>query len=419
MKILSTGTLSFQLLYPFIVPIGTLIRAIAFTIDGEVYDKFLFISLFIFIADTIGGVFYLCIHVSQNEDQKLGEESTLEQIVVNLSEDNTSPERTQSSGSQSGLHKDNIVVQKDYKTLKIFLLFSIPALFHFLSFNILSLVCASQGQYLNGLQAELKNGRIIFTSLICLVAFRFQYYKHHIIAIVLIIIGLIVNIVALSYYNKDVRDNFAVKHFLLFFLTYLLDGGKVVIEKKLLDKFKLIPLQAIFIEGICGIVINVVFALFAMIIPCNESLGVCTGNSLFDFNALGTALTETKFYLFLLLILISSIIDDVFSMLTVYYFLPTHQNVADAISSCLLWITINLFYPANLQQNLPFLNSFFPFPGYVVSILGSLMYNEIIVFYFCGLAENTKKEIIDRAEFESKEIKQENLLIRKNKYNKV
>lgn len=419
MKILSTGTLSFQLLYPFIVPIGTLIRAIAFTIDGEVYDKFLFISLFIFIADTIGGVFYLCIHVSQNEDQKLGEESTLEQIVVNLSEDNTSPERTQSSGSQSGLHKDNNIVQKDYKTLKIFLLFSIPALFHFLSFNILSLVCASQGQYLNGLQAELKNGRIIFTSLICLVAFRFQYYKHHIIAIVLIIIGLIVNIVALSYYNKDVRDNFAVKHFLLFFLTYLLDGGKVVIEKKLLDKFKLIPLQAIFIEGICGIVINVVFALFAMIIPCNESLGVCTGNSLFDFTALGTALTETKFYLFLLLILISSIIDDVFSMLTVYYFLPTHQNVADAISSCLLWITINLFYPPNLQKKLPFLNSFSPFPGYVVSILGSLMYNEIIVFYFCGLAENTKKEIIDRAEFESKEIKQENLLIRKNKYNKV
>jgi hypothetical protein len=375
--------------------------------------------LFIFIADTIGGVFYLCIHVSQNEDQKLGEESTLEQIVVNLSEDNTSPERTQSSGSQSGLHKDNIVVQKDYKTLKIFLLFSIPALFHFLSFNILSLVCASQGQYLNGLQAELKNGRIIFTSLICLVAFRFQYYKHHIIAIVLIIIGLIVNIVALSYYNKDVRDNFAVKHFLLFFLTYLLDGGKVVIEKKLLDKFKLIPLQAIFIEGICGIVINVVFALFAMIIPCNEGLGVCTGNSLFDFTALGEALMDKNFYLFLLLILISSIIDDVFSMLTVYYFLPTHQNVADAISSFLLWITINLFYPPDLQKNLPFLNSFFPFPGYVVSILGSLMYNEMIVFYFCGLAENTKKEIIDRAEFESKEIKQENLLIRKNKYNKV
>ena len=156
-----------------------------------------------------------------------------------------------------------------------------------------------------------------------------------------------------------------------------------------------------------------------MIIPCNKGLGVCIGNSLFDFNALGTALMEVKFYLFLILVLISSIIDDVFSMLTVYYFLPTHQNVADAVSSFLLWITINLFYPAELQKNLPFLNSFFPLPGYVVSILGSLLYNEIIVFYFCGLAENTKKEIIDRAEFESKEIKQENLLIRKTKYIKV
>ena len=94
MKFLSTGTLSFQLLYPFIVQIGTLIRAIAFTIDGDVYDKFLFISLFIFIADTIGGVFYLCIHVSQNEDHKFGEESTIEQIVVNLFEDSHEPERT-------------------------------------------------------------------------------------------------------------------------------------------------------------------------------------------------------------------------------------------------------------------------------------------------------------------------------------
>ena len=413
MKLFSTGTLSFQLLYPFIVPIGTLIRAIAFTIDDTIYDKFLFVSLFIFIADMLGGVFYLCINVSKNADQQSVEETVVEQLVIDLS-DNIEPIRTKSTGSKSSLHKGSVVVRKDYKKLKIFLYFSIPALFHFLSFNTLSLVCASQGKYLNGLQAELKNGRIIFTSLICLFAFRFQYYKHHIVAIVFIIIGLIVNIVMLSY-NSKANEEFRVIYYVLFFFTYLLDGGKVVIEKKLLEKFKLFPLQAVFIEGICGIVINILFSLFAMIIPCNKNLGVCEGNSLFDFVTLGKSLKETSFLLFLLLILISSIIDDVFSMLTVYYFLPTHQNVADAISSFLFWITINLFYPKELKDNIPFLNSFLPFPGYVISILGSLLYNEIIVFYFCGLAENTKKEIIDRAEFENTEIKQENLLIKKHK----
>ena len=412
MKFISTGILSFQLLYPFIVPIGTLIRAIAFTIDGSVYDKFLFISLFKFTANMVGGVLYLCVDISKKEELQDIEEAAVERQFINVT-DNNGLTRTKSSKGKSSFHQENTNVRNYYKNLKIFLYFAIPALFHFLSFNTLSLVCASKGKYLNSLQAELKNGRIIFTSLICLCAFRFQYYKHHFVAILFIILGLIVNIPILLSKN-DSSGAVRINHFILFFLTYFFDGGKVVLEKKLLEKFKLLPLQAVFIEGICGIIINILFSMVAMVIPCNTNLKVCNEDSpLFDFVALGKALTEPNFYLFLFLILISSIIDEVFSMLSIYYFLPTHQNVADAISSCLLWITINVFYPDETKQKLIFLNSFAPLPGYVLSILGSLLYNEIIVFHFCGLEENTKKEIINRAETEKKEINQENLLIMK------
>ena len=53
---------------------------------------------------------------------------------------------------------------------------------------------------------------------------------------------------------------------------------------------------------------------------------------------------------------------------------------------------------ANINKEDIFINSYYPLPGYILIIVGTLIYNEILIFYFCNFEYNTKKEITLRAE---------------------
>ena len=52
-----------------------------------------------------------------------------------------------------------------------------------------------------------------------------------------------------------------------------------------------------------------------------------------------------------------------------------------------------------------YIESIIPFIGYFFIILGSLMYNEIIILYVFGLEENTMKEVSKRAGEDTKNFK--------------
>ena len=78
--------------------------------------------------------------------------------------------------------------------------------------------------------------------------------------------------------------------------------------------------------------------------------------------------------------------------------------VTDIISPMLLWLVTTI----EDGQDLPdvVLNPI----GFVIMVFSSLIYNEIIIFNFCGLGENTKKFIEQRQNEESNELrKTENL----------
>ena len=74
--------------------------------------------------------------------------------------------------------------------------------------------------------------------------------------------------------------------------------------------------------------------------------------------------------------------------------------VTDIISPLLLWIVTTII---NGKLKMPdvALNPI----GYIIALFSALIYNEIIIFNFCGLNKNTKKFIEERLDKESKDIR--------------
>ena len=90
-----------------------------------------------------------------------------------------------------------------------------------------------------------------------------------------------------------------------------------------------------------------------------------------------------------------------FTLLVIFYFSPILLMVTDIISPFLLWIALTIENKSSTEILELILNPI----GYVIVLFASLIYNEIIIFNFCGLNKNTKKFIEERLYKESKDIR--------------
>ena len=89
------------------------------------------------------------------------------------------------------------------------------------------------------------------------------------------------------------------------------------------------------------------------------------------------------------------------TLLVIFYFSPVLLMVTDIISPFLLWIALTIENKSSTEILELILNPI----GYVIVLFASLIYNEIIIFNFCGLNKDTKIFIEERLYKESKDIK--------------
>ena len=59
MKFIGLGELSIQLLYPFLLPIFSMVRIFLFLIYARYYSDYLFTSLVVFLSEMLCGILYL------------------------------------------------------------------------------------------------------------------------------------------------------------------------------------------------------------------------------------------------------------------------------------------------------------------------------------------------------------------------
>ena len=112
---------------------------------------------------------------------------------------------------------------------------------------------------------------------------------------------------------------------------------------------------------------------------------------------------DNKFVLslYFIAIFIFAVLLHFCTLLVIFYFSPILLMVTDIISPFLLWIALTIENKSSTEILELILNPI----GYVIVLFASLIYNEIIIFNFCGLNKDTKIFIEERLYKESKDIK--------------
>ena len=403
MKVFGYGQMSYELIYPFLCPFASMVRIIAFSKYNTYYTDFLFSSLVVFLAEIAGGLLhFISDKKSRREKEKkrlssleIQKKSILEEYLYSNSED-SEVKRPQSLVPAKVIINEfsfiNIqipILGKNTVLVSIFII----ALLDFISFNILSFVCSYKGGVLaNDLQSETRNVKIIITIIFGLIFFKYEIYNHQILSIILILIGFFSNII-LTFIENNLTIDFL--YILLGFLfTYVITTLILFWEKSIMEKERISPYKLLFLEGIFGTIINLLAFIPSYYINCTGSFSICNGQ-LYNIGNTITHMKETDFWIFLVLLFVSSLCFNVFVRLSLHCFTPTHLNVSDALSTVMYWGYVKI---ANMNKEDIFISSYYPLPGYILIIVGTLIYNEILIFYFCNFEYNTKKEITLRAE---------------------
>ena len=232
--------------------------------------------------------------------------------------------------------------------------------------------------------------RLYFLFFFCLInifLFKKPFYRHQKFSLGIGFVGMII-IFAMFFIYLEKNKYQYIYDVLLFFGSFLY-SLYLVLVKYMSENKGYSPFLLLFIIGIISTVATVVGYLIlsyirerninyvSNIFHCRSDMYVCFGN-LYD-HIIGYFLMN--------------VVLQILIFLVCYYFSPEVFAISDIISPFLSWITGVI----EKRDNLNVIKSIFDCIGYIIIIIGSFIYNEIIVCNFWGLNQNTWKAIVKKA----------------------
>jgi hypothetical protein len=222
---------------------------------------------------------------------------------------------------------------------------------------------------------------------------KFEIFKHQIITIIITLISLIsVIITEIIVYTKEgeYESKYILKVLFLMLVDHIFNSSLDVIEKYLLEYDYMNPYQMLMFEGIFGIILSLLFSILHD--PFNEFRDI-SNESTSKFNWLIVCII---FYFLL------SGGRNVYRVATNKLYSPTHKALLDYI---LVPILIIYYYIGDddftIKKEEEDKSIFYYFfinliISFIVVICG-LIYNELIIIFFCGLEYDTHYEVSKRA----------------------
>ena len=215
-----------------------------------------------------------------------------------------------------------------------------------------------------------------------------EIYKHQYLSLIITIFAIILLIipVCLVFEVEDIVPNIIN---LIGGVSYSL---MLILIKYIMLTYYMPPLLICLLIGVISAIITFIgFFVFSLINYHDLSYFI----DLLDFSEAENK-TTLIIYLILGFLLFSAL--NVFTFLVIFYFSPILLLVTDIISPMLQWVVATI-------ENGPIMpDAVFNPIGYCITLLSSLIYNEIIILNFCGLNENTKKFVQYRQTEESIEL---------------
>jgi len=232
---------------------------------------------------------------------------------------------------------------------------------------------------------EIRIYHLVFNTIFCRLILKYEVFSHQILSIILTLIGWI--LISIPIFEKisslDIVPNIIFFFGAIFYPLYLV-LFKLIIQKYYLSVF----LNMLYI-GIFLLIISIIGLLTYSLIDCNNLSYI---KEIFDI-----AENNKLFYLALFF---GTIVKAIFCLI-IYYFTPNIFVLTNVISSIINWV-FNYLITKNKEETT--LNLIFQGIGYFIILFSTLIYNEFIIFNFCGLNKNTIKNISERISIEEIEL---------------
>ena len=314
-------------------------------------------------------------------------------------------------GRKKSKNIDIIELSPDSKNLKKkakFWYFLFPALFDILGSSISSI---SLSFLPSSIYQMFRGAIIIFTCTASILFLKNKYYRHHFLGICIVVIGLI--IVGLNAALSGSSGEFDSKVLLGIFLVVLSQVFSCMLfisEEKILKNYDVPPLKAVGMEGMWGVLCYIILLIIFYFIRCEswfdilkENICIPDGvggdlrfeNAIFAFKQIWES-TQLKIYLSMYVL---SIAFFNFSGLTISkYSSATSRTIVDTLRTIVVWtfFLVMPFVPEDTKETFSWLQLL----GFLILILGGVIYNEILVLKCWGFGDNTKAAIRKREEQE-------------------
>ena len=229
--------------------------------------------------------------------------------------------------------------------------------------------------------------RVIF----CYIILKTKLYKHHWISLALCCIGFFI-MFCFSLLSDGSYEGKYWLYLLFILISNILFGLEDTINKILLTNKFLLPHFLMFWRGLfCFVIIFI----FTIILVSTEIIDVGYYKYLYDKEDFWKEILSKLFYIIINFFKVFCIFK------TIYIFTPTHVgflNVINVITELIKYIIEN--------KDINILYFIFDIICLIVILVGTLIFNEMIILNFLGLNENTKigkmkKEALDGVELNS------------------
>ena len=365
MSLFRVGKLSWKLLYPILSPFCFMLALLCLEqMHSTKYDGLLL--LFLYISMIFAGILEII-----SRSKLVGRVSN----VISISKNESTIKVSNSNW--------------DYIT-KVVLPIGSCALFDFLGYLVTILLSKEQKNnnetiiilIYGYIDTEVMMIQLFVLGILSYIILNYQIYIHQKISISLSMIGMIFIIIStlITYYDYIAKDKF-----FLLCLGPIFTSMGIVLEKNIMQNRGVSSYQLLFIKGIFGAIIT--FAFF---------FGLCSIDSLgLTIFIQKVSFLTLEYIGYPILIIIFMFLFNLFYVQTNYYFTPCHTAVCDTISSITAWLSLSKDFKYKEEYFVLF--NVFHVIGYILITVSVIIYNEFVIFSFCGMDVNTKEMISQRS----------------------
>ena len=228
-------------------------------------------------------------------------------------------------------------------------------------FEYSSTLCSSvlRATNVSFLELIIKVLLIVFTTGLSSLILKYKYHKHHLVAVIILLIGVIIFTILEFVYNlvNIPNDSIIITQYIFLSILYQLITSLQECFEKYLMEYKFVhPHVIISFEGFTGTFCLFISFIVLNYIDCESEDSLCNANTTHGkyenyMITLSEIFSNSIYILYFIGLFFSFMLYNVFRAMTNFNFSPAHRAIADNISFMLTWISKLLIPPIMMNKD--------------------------------------------------------------------